>query len=171
MLSDEDVAGDIHLHLQSLGKWVSAKDIVKYVHTPEFQARLRAKQNISECTARRWMKKMGYRWKKEPTGMYSDGHEREDVVNYRQNVFLPRWRALTVDGDGRIVVIWRHDESTFYAHDQWKVRWVRKGEKPSIKPKGEGESQMVGDFVSPDYGWLKGKQLKADGYNFLLLLK
>ncbi|KAF7334877.1 hypothetical protein MSAN_02357200 [Mycena sanguinolenta] len=38
ILSDEDVAGDILLHLQSLGKFVSVKDIVRYVATPEFQA-------------------------------------------------------------------------------------------------------------------------------------
>ncbi|KAJ7769276.1 hypothetical protein B0H16DRAFT_1260317, partial [Mycena metata] len=66
ILSDEDIAGDIHLHLQSLGKWVSAKAIVQYVATPEFQARLSIKRKITIRTAQRWMKKMGYRWKKEP---------------------------------------------------------------------------------------------------------
>jgi hypothetical protein len=35
---DEDLVGDIHMHLQLLGKWVSAKDITQYVATPEFQA-------------------------------------------------------------------------------------------------------------------------------------
>ncbi|KAJ6536005.1 hypothetical protein DFH09DRAFT_1283931 [Mycena vulgaris] len=94
ILSDKDIAGDIHLHLQSLGKWVSAKDIARYVATPEFQARLHIKRKITVRTTQRWMKKMGYRWRKEPKGMYSDGHERADVVHYRQNVFLPRWRAL-----------------------------------------------------------------------------
>ncbi|KAJ6570010.1 hypothetical protein B0H10DRAFT_1684166, partial [Mycena sp. CBHHK59/15] len=94
IMADEDIAGDIHLHLQSLGKWVSAKDIVRYVATPEFQARLSVKRKIKLRTAQRWMHKMGYRWRKEPRGMYSDGHEREDVVNYRQNIFLPRWREL-----------------------------------------------------------------------------
>lgn len=93
-MADEDVVGNIHLHLQSLGKWVSAKDIVRYVATPEFQARLSVKRKIKLRTAQCWMKKMGYRWRKEPKGMYSDGHEREDVVNYRQNIFLPRWREL-----------------------------------------------------------------------------
>ncbi|KAJ7797362.1 hypothetical protein B0H13DRAFT_1934185 [Mycena leptocephala] len=57
ILSDEDIAGDIFLHLQSLGKFVSAKDIVRYVATPEFQARLRIKRKISLRTAQRWMKK------------------------------------------------------------------------------------------------------------------
>ncbi|KAJ7918082.1 hypothetical protein B0H13DRAFT_1470919, partial [Mycena leptocephala] len=181
ILSDEDLAGDIHMHLQSLGKWVSAKDIARYVATPEFQARLRVKRKITVRTAQRWMKKMGYRWRKEPKGMYSDGHERDDVVHYRQNVFLPRWRELEartrwwnrnhtdaqIDFDAReraffcsfqdshVVVIWRHDESTFYAHDRRDLRWVHETETPEIKAKGEGASQMVGDFMSPDYGWMR----------------
>ncbi|KAJ7498272.1 hypothetical protein B0H11DRAFT_1713093 [Mycena galericulata] len=187
VIADEDIAGDIHLHLQSLGKFVSAKAIVRYVATPEFQARLRVKRKISIRTAQSWMKKMGYRWKKEPRGMYSDGHEREDVVYYRQNVFLPRWRALQararhynsyhteleieidagmrawMSSDKRIVVIWVHDESTFYANDRRDLRWVHESEKASIKPKGEGASQMVGDFVSDTYGWMKSKKPNADG--------
>ncbi|KAJ7711523.1 hypothetical protein B0H16DRAFT_1251327, partial [Mycena metata] len=181
ILSDEDIAGDIHLHLQSLGKFVSAKAIVQYVATPEFQARLSVKRKITIRTAQRWMKKMGYRWRKEPKGMYSDGHEREDVVHYRQNVFLPRWRELEARSrwydnthsdeqndfdarmrvymssslDARVVVIWRHDESTFFAHDRRELCWVHKDAKGTIKSKGEGASQMIGDFVSDVYGWMK----------------
>ncbi|KAJ6579051.1 hypothetical protein DFH09DRAFT_913409 [Mycena vulgaris] len=186
IMADEDVAGDIHLHLQSLGKWVSATDIVRYVATPEFQARLSVKRKIKLRTAQSWMKKMGYRWRKEPKGMYSDGHERQDVVNYRQNIFLPRWRELEArsrwweDGiqtdemiefqarmglymsrpgaDARVVVIWRHDESTFYANDRHNLRWVHNTENAVIRPKGEGASQMVGDFVSDVYGWMRSKK-------------
>lgn len=187
ILADEDIAADIHLHLQSLGKWVSAKQIVQYIRTPEFQARLRVKRNISVRTAQRWLKKMGYRWRQEPKGMYSDGHEREDVVDYRQNVFLPRWRDLgsrsrwwrpgwtdyeiewdpwsrvASHSDPRICVTWRQDESTFYANDRRTLRWVHENEPATIRAKGEGESQMVGDLISPDYGWLRSKTLNADG--------
>ncbi|THU88018.1 hypothetical protein K435DRAFT_680604 [Dendrothele bispora CBS 962.96] len=175
ILEDEDLAADIHLHLQSLGKWISANDIVQYVATPEFQARLKTKKQISVRTAQRWMKRMDYRWKAEPKGQYSDGHEREDVVDYRQNKFLPKWRALenmtrwwkpdgSEDGnvqervfaagpDGKVVVIWHHDESIFYAHDRCKLRWVHMSETAKPMVKGEGTSLMVGHFVSPDYGW------------------
>ncbi|THU96958.1 hypothetical protein K435DRAFT_858028 [Dendrothele bispora CBS 962.96] len=66
ILEDEDLAADIHLHLQTL----------------EFQARLKVKKKISLRTAQRWMKRMDYRWRAEPKGQYSDGHEREDVVDY-----------------------------------------------------------------------------------------
>ncbi|SJL08507.1 uncharacterized protein ARMOST_11871 [Armillaria ostoyae] len=188
VLEDEDIAQDIHVHLQSLGKWISAMDIVRYVATPEFQARLRVKKGITERTAQRWMKRMGYRWKAEPKGIYSDGHERADVVNYRQNVFLPLWveleratrwwkadatedelngqtaseRAFIARPDGKIIVIWRHDESTFYANDRRKIRWVHASETAKPYAKGEGASLMVGDFVSPDYGWLKSLDGKED---------
>jgi hypothetical protein len=44
---------------------------------------------ISKCTAHHWLIKLGWRqtivWK----GVYMDGHERNDVVEYRNKVFLP----------------------------------------------------------------------------------
>ncbi|KAF7311423.1 hypothetical protein MKEN_01044500 [Mycena kentingensis (nom. inval.)] len=179
ILSDEDIAADIHLHLQALGKWVSAKDIVRYVRTPKFQACLRVKRDISLRTG-----KMGYQWRKEPKGMYMDGHDRPDVVEYRQNVFLPRWRDIEArsrwwrpdatfeevdlecrmrllsldDGDCRPNTMWQQDESTFYANDRRTLHWVHDSETASIKVKGEGSSDMINDFVSPEYGWLWSKQ-------------
>jgi hypothetical protein len=106
VLEDEDLAQELHLHLQSIGKYVAAQDIVNYMGSDEMKARLNLKKGISLRSAQRWMKRMDYRWTKEPKGMYSDGHEREDVVDYRQNVFLPRWaelskytRKFTEDGD------------------------------------------------------------------------
>ncbi|KAJ7509299.1 hypothetical protein B0H11DRAFT_1702935 [Mycena galericulata] len=63
-----------------------------------------------------------------------------------------------MSSDKRIVVIWVHDESMFYANDCRDLRWVHESKKASIKPKGEGASQMVGDFVSDTYGWMKSEQ-------------
>ncbi|KAK0444511.1 uncharacterized protein EV420DRAFT_1622730 [Desarmillaria tabescens] len=40
------------------------------------------------------MHRIQYRWKKEPKGMYSDGHKHDDVVDYHQNKFLPQWAVL-----------------------------------------------------------------------------
>ncbi|KAJ7315809.1 hypothetical protein DFH08DRAFT_971818 [Mycena albidolilacea] len=90
VLKDGDLAQELHLHLQGIGKHVAAQDI-----------------GISLATAQRWMKQMKFRWTKEPKGMYSDGHEREDVVAYQQNIFLPQCavlpsrytRKFTEDGD------------------------------------------------------------------------
>ena len=59
------------------------------------------------------------------------------------------------------IIVWHHDESTFYANDRRKIRWVHAGETAVPYAKGEGASLMVADFVSADYGWLRspdGKQ-------------
>jgi hypothetical protein len=38
-----------------------------------------------------------------------------------------------------------------------RVRWVHNSETAKPYPKGEGASLMIADFVSADYGWLKGQ--------------
>lgn len=179
LLEDEDLAQEIHLHLQGIGQYVKAMDIVHYLDTPEMKTRLKLKKTISLVTAQRWMRVMDYRWGKAPGGQYVDGHEREDVVEYRQLVFLPFWekagpsmRSWTKDiEDAQVyrgpglpephIIVWHHDESTFYANDRRKIRWVHAGETAVPYAKGEGASLMVADFVSADYGWLRspdGKQ-------------
>jgi hypothetical protein len=113
------------------------------------------------------MKKLNYCWTYDPKGQYVDGHEREDVVAYRQNIFLPRWaniKAQTHDWlngqpdpllHERKIVVWFHDESTFYANDRRVAQWAHKSKAAKPYAKGEGASQMVADLVSADYGWLR----------------
>ncbi|TFK39602.1 hypothetical protein BDQ12DRAFT_722440 [Crucibulum laeve] len=151
-IDDEDIAQEINLHLQSLGKDITADHIVKFVARPEMLAQLGRKKTILQ---------------------YADGHERSDVINYQQNEFLPAWQRLDKwtqkwtsvdfmhDGTASIgnpVVIWYHDESTFYANDHHRKRWVHKTEKAVPYAKGEGASMMVADFVSADYGWLRSPE-------------
>ena len=105
---------------------------------------------------------MDYCWTKTPSGQYVDGHECEDVVQYRQSKFLPHMAlyegSLQMWKDGisdllsegpqpltRCTVIWHHDESTFYANDRRKVFWVHKNETAILKQKGDGASLMVAD--------------------------
>ncbi|KAJ7930190.1 hypothetical protein B0H13DRAFT_1518150, partial [Mycena leptocephala] len=66
VLEDEDLAQELHLHLQGIGKYVAAQDIVNYMATDEMKARVKLKNGISLRTAQRWMKRMEYRWTKEP---------------------------------------------------------------------------------------------------------
>jgi hypothetical protein len=114
---------------------------------------------ISERMACLWMNS-DHRWRKTPIGQYSGGHERDDVVNYHQNIFPPaisELEPLMVKYEGKIdpktqlyidnemqetlpplvptvkrVVLWFHDESTFYA-----------------------QTLMVTHLVSAQYGWLE----------------
>ena len=164
---DPEIAQSIHAHLQSRGKFVKAMDLVNFLDTPEMRERSGLKKRINISTAQQWMKKLDYQWTYDPKGQYVDGHEREDVVEYRQKVFLPRWaniQARTHDWSKglpdplpheRKTVVWFHDESTFYANDRRVARWVHESEDPKPYAKGEGASQMVADLVSADYGWLR----------------
>lgn len=114
------------------------------------------------------MKKLNYCWAYDLKGQYVDGHKQEDVVMYHQNVFfLPQWANIKVwtqdwsNGQPdplpheRKVVVWFHDELTFYTNDWWVVHWVHKDEAAKPYAEGEGTSQMVADLVSADYGWLQ----------------
>jgi hypothetical protein len=114
-------------------------------------------------TAERRLHRAGYAWGKAPQGQYFNGHEREDVVSYRQTNYIDAWKKLesrmavyTSDGmkmdlertvplqpGEKQVVAWFHDESTFYAHDRQLIHWVYVGEHPDISPKGEGNSVMI----------------------------
>jgi hypothetical protein len=132
-------------------------------------ARLKLTKSISLAMAKCWMKHMSYRWTKTPAGQYVDGHERIDVVEYHQTKFLPIFMELlsrmctyTTKGNECLVsplttcclVVWNHDESTYYANDWRKIRWVHKNETAMPYAKGEGPSMMIADMISPDYGFL-----------------
>jgi hypothetical protein len=170
-VDDEGLQQDLFNHLQSMGKYISAMDVVRYMAQPDVQTRYGMKKGITEMTARNWLTRIGFRWTLEPSGQYVDGHEQDDIVEYRQKVFLPRWkelepnlRAWTQDGTGeevgerpqpQWVVVWFHDESMFYANNRQKKRWVHESKRAVPRPKGEGASLMVADFVSADYRWLQ----------------
>ncbi|KAF8134839.1 hypothetical protein EV363DRAFT_1396310 [Boletus edulis] len=171
-IDDKSLAVELKLPLKSLGKWIRVQDVVDYLSIPENLAHLQFTKPISLRTAQQWMDKLSYRWKKEPTGQYSDSHEHDNVVCYHQNVFIPAWNdyqqqmqkwkeddiavedSKTINSAGHRVVMWFHDESTFYANDQRKQRWVHKSKGALPQPKREGASLMVAHFVSADYGWL-----------------
>lgn len=46
---------------------------------------LNIESTISEITAVRWLKKLGFKLRKVEKGVYVDGHEREDVVKSRHD--------------------------------------------------------------------------------------
>ncbi|KAI0075713.1 hypothetical protein K474DRAFT_1567303, partial [Panus rudis PR-1116 ss-1] len=76
-------------HLQSIGKYVRALDIVDFLARPDIQRRHGLTKTIALSTAQEWMHALSYRWGKTPSGQFVDGHERDDVVHYRQTRFLP----------------------------------------------------------------------------------
>ena len=173
-LQDEDLSNRIQLHLQELAKkyqHIRAQDIVNFVSSPEMQGCMGTKRStISVYTARRWLKAHEWRYRELGKGMYKDGHEREDVVEYRAG-FLKRFaeyehRMELYDRDGATVKepdllpgekqlrLYTHDESTFYANDRRKTKWTHKDEDMVPQPKDSGVSIMVSEFLSPDEGRL-----------------
>lgn len=179
ILEDEDFAQEIQLHLSEVQQQeghIRAQDIVDYVATPKVQERLGAKAKvISKRTAQRWLRKLDWRYGRKRNGMYIDGHERPDVVEYR-NQFIQRWqeyekRMFIYDNDGNIqytpkgfpvaqagrfrLILVTHDESTFYANDRCKTGWSHSSEKATPQPKGEGPSLMISDMLTSEWGRLQ----------------
>ena len=94
---------------------------------------------IRSRTARKWLNRLGYKWKDEQKVFFFDGHEREDVMKY-QETFLEEMKSLLpyfveFQDDGIIlpqeypenyavggpnqqpIIMITHDESTFLAND------------------------------------------------------
>jgi len=178
ILQDEDIAQEIQLHLLEIGKtgYIRAQDIVDYIAKPEVQEKLagKARTTIHHRTACRWLKKLNWRYTRKKNGMYVDGHERKDVIQYRDE-FIGRWkeyekRFLKFDNDGnqinqlvgfpvaqigrfRIILV-THDESTFYANDRRKTKWIHTSQTAVAEAKGEGQSIMASEFCVPEWGRL-----------------
>ncbi|KAF7319733.1 hypothetical protein MKEN_00755500 [Mycena kentingensis (nom. inval.)] len=90
-MEEEDVRSAASSHLQGLGLYIRALDVVDFFASPDVQRRFNMKKGISLATAKRWMRMMDYRWRTTAIrGQYVDGHERDDVVLYRQKVFIPK---------------------------------------------------------------------------------
>jgi hypothetical protein len=50
---------------------------------------LKVGKGISISTARRWLHREGFCYMQHKKALYYDGHDRPDVLEYRQRVFLP----------------------------------------------------------------------------------
>ncbi|KAI0311869.1 hypothetical protein OF83DRAFT_1068142, partial [Amylostereum chailletii] len=88
-LLGEGLQSDILEHIRTLGEHFKAEDVQKFIATPDIQDKYELGGPVHLSTVQRWLYQMNYRFTKQPHGQYVDGHEREDVVAYRQNVYLP----------------------------------------------------------------------------------
>ena len=141
-LNDERVKTRVLLFLKNLpsGK-VTPRALRKQVTDVIFpELGIQTKKPISLRTAQRWLIKLGWHHSQIKKGVYMDGHERADVVEYRNNVFLPRmekYEAQMVHYDGpdlqrtepkllagtREIIPLFHDESCFHANDRKSTAW------------------------------------------------
>ena len=113
---------------------------------------------------------------------YGDSHERSDIVHHCDHIYLPGWATLQKQMqkfshenlpemgpymEGQCVVIWYHDKSIFYAHDHQRCTWFHKDAPAQARPKGDGLSFMVSNFVSADFGWLRSPNVSWDNGSWL----
>jgi hypothetical protein len=137
--------------------------------------------NISVRTAGRWLHHLGFNCKDSTKGIYIDGHERPDVVEYRRyfcRLLLGLKRRIATITDSNIIppilqpnekelVLVVHDECTFAAHDDRKLIWVEDG-RPPLRPKGDGHVIMVSQFLCACHGSLtiSHEEARALGWDF-----
>jgi hypothetical protein len=157
------------------GGVIKTSDVVNIIVGPKIQALFQSigmcKPSISVSTARRWLETLGWRYGRHSGGMYVDGHERADVVEYRRT-FVSCWveyeKCFHFDTDGiplpvlnepptssaekfsRLILV-THDESTFFQNDMRTNHWGHQGISVP-KAKGEGQSLMVSDFLTAEWG-------------------
>lgn len=130
------------------------------------------RRGVVARTVRRWLRKLGFNWRDIKQGVYTDGHEREDVCLYRRG-FIERleyyWpRVVEFNDDGSIIdkdypagvtinatnpdmrplILITHDESIFQSNDGHHQAWIHKGHH-FIRPKGRGQGIMVSDLLLP----------------------
>lgn len=144
-LHDEVVQAHSHawLNAQPIGK-VTPRRFAQAVHTTIFpDLNITPKFPICERTARRWLIKLGWRRTLVRKGVYMDGHEREDVVAYRVEIFLPTMELYehrmakyelkgpdlvrvppTLGPGERELIAYFHDECCFHANDEANSLWL-----------------------------------------------
>jgi hypothetical protein len=137
---------------------------------PSLAGKPAVRASVSESTAKRWLHKLGWHPDEHRQGVYYDGHDREDVVEYNlqfvRRMFERAERMETYSGDDSEVVaqptlapgqkkavLITHDECCFHAHDGPKKTWKHKS-RSSIRKKGKGKPLMVSDFLCACHGRL-----------------
>ena len=132
--------------------------------------------NTEICTetARRWIHHLGFSMCNHQKGVFFDGHERDDVVQYRNDFLdkLAKFDETTItpsqlspcvaDGERRYIRV-VHDESTFYANAD-QTRFWNDGEAQVIRQKSLGSSIMVSDFLVEGNEYLKDDKEAARLY-------
>ena len=181
VLEDEELCHEIQAALGEKSKHgsIMATNLVDVIASPKIQKQFKNagidKPFISECTAHRWLRTLGWQYGKIKNSMYIDGHERKDIVQYR-TTFVDRFQQYERqfhlwDDNGEAlpcpngfsvpeaagwfqIILITHDESTFFQNDQCNVGWDHVGSSKAPKPKGDGQSLMVSDFLTMDWGHL-----------------
>lgn len=149
------------------------RGLKKYMEYELFpRIHLKVGRGISLSTARRWLHLEGFRYISHKKGLYFDGHDRPDVITYRQGHFLPSMKEYEprlvryVVGDvdrelnipppnyvERRLVLCAHDEMTAQANDAKEKSWVLE-DQHALRKKGAGRGIHKSDVICSTIGWL-----------------
>ncbi|KAF0556083.1 hypothetical protein F8M41_016288 [Gigaspora margarita] len=170
LLDDEDLKLAACTWLHSIPpKDRSPLALKKELETNIFPKLLGVPIIISESTTRKFMHLWGFHKKTVGQQVYFDGHEREDVREYRKGWAMRMMnyqkKMEQYDGDEMENVIpperleiWdtrhvlvTHDEAYFYANDDNSFVWVEDKES-IIKKKGQGSAIMASNFLCACHG-------------------
>ncbi|RIA91491.1 hypothetical protein C1645_692632, partial [Glomus cerebriforme] len=128
------------------------------------------KKTISTEIMTRWLNVLGYFFQSQKQGIYYDGHERPDILKYRQT-FLDKiysYEKYMVKYEGenmerippileiseKEVILVTHNECIFYSNNGKRDVWAKSGELP-LRKKGNRRSIIVSEFLSEECGRLK----------------
>ena len=179
LMNDEDIQKACRAYLRcQRNDTITSMSFMKWVNESlhlDPNVNLPASLNISERSATRWLHQLNYNYDQYKKGSYVDGHERPDVVEYR-NAFLDRMAEFErrfvkysgedmmtetppdlVPGESRLVLV-THDESCFSSHDGKRTIWMDEERRP-LRPKGDGKSIMVSEFLCECHGQMQLPEL------------
>ena len=182
IVDDEDIAKELRTHLAERAKHVflKAKNVMEVIASPKMQEvftlREISKQLISSRMALHWLEWMGWSFGKLKNGLYLDGHERADVVEYRLG-FVEHWMGHERqfhwwDNDGTELphpngfpvagaighfhlILVTHNEFTFFQNNEHNTGWSHATSKSKPKAKGNSQLLMVSDFLTSEWGRLR----------------
>ncbi|PKY28941.1 hypothetical protein RhiirB3_320112, partial [Rhizophagus irregularis] len=156
IIDDEDVIERSLLFVRKKEGKITPKEYQTYVKEVLF-SRLgmeESKKLISIKTSCIWLKKLGLIPQSRKKGIYFDGHEREDVVEYRKEFldkmlsyekFMPTFEGENMEQKNLVLlpnkklhILITHNEYLFYANDDRPVVWAPIGEPP-LRKKGQGK--------------------------------
>ena len=155
---------------------MTSNDFKNWVNTeliPNIVIPMNSPSQIQNRTAGKWLHELGFCPHSHKKGVFIDGHEREDVREYRQ-LFLRKLEILEsthmpppLPSDGKAtqtavgnpdavkqLVLIFHDESIFRANESQSIMWAEEGKVP-IRSKSLGRGLMISDFVTEHDGLLK----------------
>ena len=129
-------------------------------------------RSIRVITATRWLHRLGYRPQSHRKGIYIDGHERQDVVDYRKKYldtmkqFYDTHLPPPPPSDEMapvpppLVLIFL-DECIFSTNEGQLWAWAT-GEDAVIQPKTKGAGIMISDYVDQHTGFLRLTSAEAE---------